>query len=265
MAVTIRIQDIVDHLIEPVGKLDVTVDTLKFGDPSAEVKGIATAFMPTYEVIRQAIARGANLLIAHEAPFYHHHDQTQFLANDPVYLEKVRLIEQSGIAVFRFHDYWHRYRPDGIMEGLIEALEWQPHITENRPAAALAAVPAMTVKALAEYVKSKLNLSYVRVAGDLNMTCTRVGLLAGYRGGGGMAIPLYQDGVDVILAGEGPEWETPEYVRDAVQQGGRKALIMLGHAESEASGMRYLADRLAARFPDLPVHYLEEQPVFHSL
>lgn len=266
MAVTIRIQDILDHLIEPVGRLEVTVDTLKFGDPSAEVKRIATTFMATHQVIQQAIAEGVNLLITHEGTFYHHHhDHSQLLADDPVYLEKAKLIEESGIAIFRFHDYWHRYRPDGIMAGLLEALDWQSHVTENRPAASLVTVPAMTVKELAEYVKSKLSLSFVRVVGDLSLSCTRVGLLAGYRGGGGMAIPLYQEGVEVILAGEGPEWETPEYVRDAVQQGGNKALIMLGHAESEASGMRYLADRLSAGFPGLPVRFLEEKPVFQSI
>ncbi|NOV01481.1 Nif3-like dinuclear metal center hexameric protein [Paenibacillus planticolens] len=262
----IRIQEILDHLIEPVGRLSVTVDTLKSGDPSTEVKGIATTFMATHHVIQTAIDRGVNLLITHEGTFYHHHDQIEPLLSDSVYLAKQKLIEESGIAIFRFHDYWHRYRPDGIMTGLIQALDWTSYVTENRPAASLLRIPPMTVEELAGYLKSKLGISFVRAAGDLSMTCTRVGLLAGYRGGGGMAIPLFQkDGVDVIIAGEGPEWETPEYVRDAVHQGRKRAFIALGHAESEEPGMKYLAEMLKAKFPDLPVHFIAEKQVFQSI
>lgn len=262
----IRVQDILDQLIEPIGRLDATVDTLKSGDPLTEVKGIATTFMATHDVIQKAAYMGVNLLITHEGTFYHHHDQIELLLNDPIYLAKQKLIEESGIAIFRFHDYWHRYRPDGIMAGLIQALDWSSYVTENRPAASLLTVPAMTVKELAEYVKSKLGLSFVRAAGDLTAQCTRIGLLAGYRGGGGMAIPLFQnDDVDVILAGEGPEWETPEYVRDAMHQGWKRAFIALGHAESEGPGMKYLAELLTAKYPELPVHFIPEKQVFQSI
>lgn len=78
-----------------------------------------------------------------------------------------------------------------------------------------------------------------------------------------MTIPLIQnEQLDLIIAGEGFEWETPEYIRDAVQQGKSKALIMMGHAESEASGMKLLADRLAERFPELSVRFVNEKPVY---
>lgn len=57
------------------------------------------------------------------------------------------------------------------------------------------------------------------------MECQRIGLLAGYRGGGEVVIPLFQNqNLDLIIAGEGPEWESPEYVRDALQQGKKKHL-----------------------------------------
>jgi len=90
--------------------------------------------------------------------------------------------------------------------------------------------------------------------------------MAGYRGGGTHAIPLIEKHrLDLVLCGEGPEWETPEYVRDAVRQVRSKALITLGHAESEAAGMKLLADRLQARYPGLPVRYIAEEPIFRIL
>ncbi|WP_251549794.1 Nif3-like dinuclear metal center hexameric protein [Neobacillus muris] len=264
MAVTI--QQVIGTLMEPAGHLQKTVDTLKWGNPDAEVKGIAVAFMPTHLVIKQAIAMGANLLITHEGEFFSHHDQKDSLENNSVYIEKRRLIEESGIAIFRLHDYIHRYRPDGITAGLIQALGWSSFVEEHQPAATILAIPSMTGREIAGYIKEKLGISYVRAAGDLSITCTRIGLLAGYRGGGALAIPLFEkENLDMIIAGEGPEWETPEYVRDAVYQGKQKALIMIGHAESEESGMKALAEWIKTIYSDLPVSYVPEKPIFQVI
>jgi putative NIF3 family GTP cyclohydrolase 1 type 2 len=253
---------VMDTLIEPVGKLEQTVDNLKFGNPLMEVTGIVTAFMPTQYVIEQAIERRANLIISHEGAFFSHHDAAVG-GEDPVYVTKKQLIEGSNLAIFRFHDYWHRYKPDGIMEGLIKQLEWEPYVREHQAAASLLNIPSATLREISEYVKNRLEIPYVRIIGDLDMNCTNLGMLAGYRGGGLLAIPLFEkEEVDLILYGEGPEWETPEYVREAIRQGKRKALIVLGHAESEEPGMKLLADRLTTLFPSVPVHYIKENPIF---
>ena len=95
------------------------------------------------------------------------------------------------------------------------------------------------------------------------MTCKRIGVLVGYRGGGEQVIPLFEnEGFDLVIYGEGPEWETPEYVRDAVRQGKKKGLLVLGHAESEMPGMRFLARELQDKFPGIPVHFLPQEPIF---
>jgi putative NIF3 family GTP cyclohydrolase 1 type 2 len=152
------------------------------------------------------------------------------------------------------------------MAGLVQALGWQSYVEENQPAATILTIPAMTAKETAEYVKSRLGIHFVRTAGDLSATCTRVGLLAGYRGGGALSIPLFEkENLDLIISGEGPEWETPEYVRDAEYQGKNKALIVLGHAESEEPGMKYLAEWMRSIFPAIPVHFIPEKQVFQII
>lgn len=243
--------------MQPAGHLSPTVDKLLSGTPETEVSGVVTTFMATEEVIRQTVALGANLIVSHEGIYYSHHDPSGSLVDDPVAIAKKRLIEDSGVAVFRFHDHIHRYTPDGIMVGLVNALGWSSHVENHHAVYSVITIPMATVKDLAEYVKSKLRVPYVRVVGNLHMPCRRIGILAGYRGGGALAIPLFeQERLDVILAGEGPEWETPIYVRDAVHQGQNKAFILMGHAASEEPGMKYTADLLSASFPGLPVHYV---------
>ncbi|MDQ0191675.1 Nif3-like dinuclear metal center hexameric protein [Paenibacillus wynnii] len=261
---TTLINDVLIKLMEPVGPLATTVDGLISGDLSSEVKGIITAFMATQDVIEQAIALGANLLITHEGTFYSHQDIKDTLLDDPVYQVKQKLIDESGIAIYRFHDHMHRYQPDGIMAGLIKELGWEPYVNEHQPAATMVTIPAMTVKEIGEYIKQKLGISFVRIIGDLSMTCTHIGLLAGYRGGGTLCIPLFEkENLDLIISGEGPEWETPEYVRDAYHQGKQKALIILGHAQSEEPGMKHLAKYLEASFPMIPVHFVSGKHSFH--
>lgn len=266
MELTIRM--VLEKLREPIAAAlpDRTVDELLSGDPDAPVTGIATAFMPSQAVLEQAASMGANLLIAHEGLYYSHAGDTERLESDPVYRAKRRFIERSGLAVYRFHDGIHRYRPDGVTLELVRSLGWEDHATEHRAAASLLRLPRQTAADIAEHLKRRLRVPGIRLVGDPDTVCERVGIAVGYRGGGATAIPLFgDDGADLVIVGEGPEWETPEYVRDALSQGQRIALIVLGHAASEEPGMEALALRLQESYPGLPVRFLRDTPLFRWL
>ena len=62
--------------------------------------------------------------------------------------------------------------------------------------------------------------------------------------------------MEVLVCGEVREWETTEYVRDAVQAGFKKGLIVVGHALSEEPGMEGLVSWLQPRVPDVPVTHV---------
>ncbi|MGO4729445.1 Nif3-like dinuclear metal center hexameric protein [Paenibacillus sp. 2KB_22] len=260
----LTVQDVVLHLLDNIELPENTVDQLITGSLDCKVTGIIIAFMPTQYVIEQAIQQGANLIIAHESPFYNHHSHTDWLVNDSVYTDKRTLIDEAGISIYRCHDIIHRFQPDGITEGLIQALGWSSYVEQRLPEAdILSFSEGRTVQAIAHHVKSCLGIDYVRVAGNPEIVCRHAAVLVGFRGNGPVTIPLiHNKQLDLVIAGEGFEWETPEYIRDAVQQGKSKALIMMGHAESEAPGMNLLADRLAGRFPQLPVRFVGEKPLY---
>ncbi|MBB3112850.1 putative NIF3 family GTP cyclohydrolase 1 type 2 [Paenibacillus phyllosphaerae] len=258
------IQDVIDELRSGVAPIDNSVDVLiGASDPDTPVTGIATMFMPTQQAIEHALSLGVNLIVAHENPYFSHRTDVSLLAGDPVYAAKKRLIQQSGIAIYRHHDYCHRVQPDPIMTGLLHSLGWETNVEEMLPTAAVVTVPDMPASKVAEHAKSRLSIPYVRLTGDPDMTVRRIGLLVGFRGSGANAIPLFKErAVDMVIAGEGFEWETPEYVRDAAKQGLARALLMLGHAESEEPGMRVVAQQLRLKFPELPVHFIPVEPVF---
>ncbi|NGZ76229.1 Nif3-like dinuclear metal center hexameric protein [Saccharibacillus alkalitolerans] len=259
------VQDVIDALLAPAeGSLpEPTADKLFCGDPSSPVTGIVTAFMPTLSIIERAAASGANLVIGHEGLFFSHHERDPETPESGIAFAKRRRVEQSGVAVFRCHDGLHRYRPDGIAAGLIEALGWTPYVREHRPEACLLELPSAPLDVIAAQIKRRLGLAYLRVSGDAEASCAKVGVWVGYRGGIHSTVPLIEEhGLDLVVYGEGPEWETPEYAREANRLGRSCGLIVLGHAESEEPGMEALAGRLAEKFPGIPVRHLREEPLF---
>ncbi|MEM9328796.1 MAG: Nif3-like dinuclear metal center hexameric protein, partial [Bacteroidota bacterium] len=80
-----------------------TVDTFKSGDSGDEITGIATTFLATLEVLKQAKAQGLNMIITHEPTFYNHLDETEHLEGDKVFAAKQQFIEDNKMIVWRFH------------------------------------------------------------------------------------------------------------------------------------------------------------------
>jgi putative NIF3 family GTP cyclohydrolase 1 type 2 len=230
-----------------------TVDTVKAGDPATPVTGIATTFLDTMEVLREANRRGLNLVITHEPTFYNHRDNTAFFSGDPVYQEKLAFIEQHHMVVFRLHDEIHGTTPDHIAQGLIEALGWQSYSRPNDPFHAT--VPPISLAALAKQIQAKLKANTLRVVGDPNLVITHVALRPGASGLEKQVTAL-RSNVELLIAGEASEWETVEYVRDASAQGRHKALILLGHEVSEEPGMEKCAEDLRLVFPTMKVEHI---------
>ena len=155
-----------------------TVDTVKAGDPSQEITGVVVTFLATCEVIEKAIQLGANLIITHEPTFYNHPDRTDWLSQHPSYIAKRQLIERSGIVIWRFHDYLHSLPPDSTFMGLVQALGWESKKLPDAPY--LCTVKPTTLMELGQWVKDRLSLNTIRVAGNLGAICENICLLPGF-------------------------------------------------------------------------------------
>jgi putative NIF3 family GTP cyclohydrolase 1 type 2 len=234
-----------------------TVDTFKAGNPDAPVTGIAVTMMATLEVLKRAAAAGNNLVITHEPTFFTHLDKPDELAEgekDPVLAEKRAFIEKHGLIIWRFHDHWHARKPDGIQAGMVRALGWDKfQDPENQY---LFTLPQTTLDALAAEIKSHLRIHVMRVVGDPRMPVTRVAMSPGAAGFANETKALEMSGVQVLVMGETREWETVEYVADAVSEGKQKALIILGHIPSEQAGMEECARWLKGFVTEIPVNFV---------
>jgi len=237
-----------------------TVDTIKAGDPAVPVTGIATTFLDTMDVLREAARRNENLVITHEPTFYNHRDE--FLAGSSVWKEKLEFLEQHHMVVFRLHDEIHMAKPDPIGMALVEALGMTKNL-DNPTDPSRVTIPPASLRDLVQQIQSRLGARTMRIVGDPEMQVQRIAIRPGASGLVRQVGALSEDGVDVLIAGEASEWETVEYTRDAVAQGRKKALVLIGHEPSEEPGMEQAAKDIRALFPTLKVdHILANQSMW---
>ena len=232
-----------------------TCDTCKAGDPEREVKRVAVCMFPTPDVIKDAKAWGAELLIVHEPAYYNHFDNH---SDDKIEVEKHRLIEGSGITVWRYHDHPHYTFPDQIAVGQLRqfGLKGEIEYTHSFDLVRVHLDEPITPRALAKDIEKKCGIRHLRVCGAADVPCS---VISGMFGAPGGAIfdELKSDKCEMLLVGETCEWQVAEYARDAAQLGYKKALIIMGHVGSERDGMVYIADLLKETIPELEVRYIE--------
>jgi putative NIF3 family GTP cyclohydrolase 1 type 2 len=259
----ITARELVTQIQKQVGvewKTD-TVDTFKAGNPDTPVTGVAVTMMATMDVLQRASAKGWNFVITHEPTFYAHLDTPEGIPeSDAVWAEKRAFIEKHGMVVWRFHDHWHMRKPDGIEAGNVHALGWEKFQRADNQY--LFVIPETTVKQLARQVKERLGSSVVRVVGDPDMKITKVGFSPGAAGSEREIRALEQDDVQVLMVGETREWETVEYASDAVTEGRKKALIVIGHIPSEQPGMEECTRWLKGFVKDVTVEFVPAKQPF---
>ena len=259
-------QDLVDRIRKNLGvpwKPD-TVDTFKAGDPSTVVTGVVATSLATIDVLRRAVKAGANMVITSGPTFYSRTDSPMPAAGrgrgaaapppaDPVFAAKNEFVKTNNLVVWRFSDHWRLRTPDPYAQGIIDALGWAKHPAGSVPGHIN--VPAVTLEALVADVKARLDArGGMRIIGNPRTRLQTIAVLPG-------TVPIqaaltHLPKVDAIIAGEIREWESSEYVRDAITAGRDKALILVGRTLSEDPGMKVCAQWLETIVPEAPVRWL---------
>ena len=254
--------DIMAHF-QTVGKWvdwDKTCDQFLHGDPKAEVKGIATAWIPTNKAIQEASENGCNLFITHEPAFYPGYETTTTGAQ--LVRTKKDLLDRLGITLMRCHDTWDRMPEFGIPDAWASALGFE---TEERPVDSfykICLLDALTVAQAARCIAEKvrpLGQDTVLIFGDRNRTVHRLAV-----GTGAIThLPsMYELKPDVILATDDGInfWTGGLWAADL-----DIPLLIVNHATAEKPGMQAMARYLKGIFPDIPVQYVDVQYPYSSI
>lgn len=280
----ITADDILQRIRENVGLpwREGTVDTVKAGEPATTVTGIVTTSLASIEVLEQAVAAGANLVVTSGTTFYGRADSRTPSAGRgggggraggaaapapdpaappppppptaPVYEAKNSIIDANGLVIFRLSDHWRGRSPDGFGVGLAHRL-FGEGVTPDADAPDLYDIPARSLDILASDVKARLGgRAGIRVIGDPGIRIRRVAILPGTKAVADILEVIPH--VDAIIAGEIREWESSEYMRDLSFSGEEKSLILVGRVLSEDPGMALAARWLAGLVPEVPVQHI---------
>jgi putative NIF3 family GTP cyclohydrolase 1 type 2 len=232
-------------------------DKFHLGDPDISVNGIATTFQPTLDVLQRALAAKKNFVVVHESTFWDGFDPVEVMLHDPVCQAKIRSAEANHMAVWRIHDHWHRRRPEPVFTGLARKLGWSSYYdADSRPRRYQ--IPEMSLDAVARHIQRQLGTQNVVVVGDPGLRVKTIGDCAHVLSS---VLPALRT-CDVALVGETPQFDTFEYLRDAMSLGMKKGVVMISHQGLEEWGMEVCAAWLRPLVPEVSVEWMSSADPF---
>jgi putative NIF3 family GTP cyclohydrolase 1 type 2 len=246
-----------------------TCDVIIGGDPRVACTGILVSIAPTVEIIRKAIEIGANFVFVHEPTFFSgYDDECEWLRGNAVYEEKLALLVDNGIVVYRDHDHMHAHQPDGIFYYLMKQLGWLEYQVPGAGHAPEFKLPETTLGELVQHVKAAMGLDTIRYIGNPDARVSTVGFCghllpnAGTNWSNNDQVAASWK-YDVVIPGEIVEWTLPLYMLDAAMLGHNKGMIIPGHFIQEEAGMRWAVEWLRPIVgADLPVTFVSAGDMF---
>ncbi|WP_368497750.1 Nif3-like dinuclear metal center hexameric protein [Herbiconiux sp. A18JL235] len=261
------------------------------GEPMSPVTGVVVCYAPTVGILRRAAARGSNLVISREHPFYmhgglHHAYLAEGLVRvdpalalgpggtdrdlipvgsldgDEVVAAKRALIFDAGLVVYRQASAWDTFRPAAQSAALARKLGISvPVEQEARRRRGVVGEPAgeTTARDLARWAAQEL-VCTPRVVGDPDLVVRKVAVLAGETDPVESLSELLSDPtIDAIVTGAGGILDEVDggvsYFNDLRATGRRMTLIAVGFGPSHEPGVSEMARWIAEIVPDVEVEY----------
>lgn len=230
-------------------------DSFKFGDPVCEVRTVATVWNPTFDALRLAHARGAQLVVAHESIFVKGGPGSEADAALPSEREKLDWLRASGLVVYRCHDLWDRFPEIGIRASWQKGLELGGRVIADEFPLLVTEIEPRPLRALAQHVLARirpLGQSAVAVTGELDAPVTRVATGTGVSPN---PMAMWDLGADVGVMTD----DYFLYVREGAHAAERGfPTLAVNHGVAEEWGIRNLSVYLEKQFPDLNVFHISQ-------
>lgn len=249
-----KAKDIVEHFLSRADWVERsrTLDRVVIGDPEMDFDRCLVMWTPTFAALRTAVERGFNLIVSHEATFYHEYDEGAHELSGRT--AKRRFIEEHGLTIIRNHDCWDGWPELGIPWAWAKflGLEGKPADDSNRYVQRydIEPVPFGEFAKRAAGRTATIGESAVEAVGDLEKTVSKIGVGTG----------CYCDVLDylrmgcdcLIVCDDGSRYD--ESIKCADDLG--VPVICVNHATSEEPGMITLTQYINDNLSDLTADHL---------
>jgi len=252
---SLRAREVHEHLRSVGAWVDWqgrTCDGFKYGDPDAEVTGIAVGWQSLRSALEEAHAKGCNLFITHEPTFYSHMDDDATAKASEPGQRKVAFLERTGMVVYRCHDVWDIFPELGIVDA------WSEFLGLGKPIARakyynLHRVPSTTVWELAQRIAQSVAPLGEQSVQLMGKKWQMVHRLAVGTGAITQVRSMVELGADVVLTTDDGTWlwRDGAWIADL-----GLPMLRVNHMTAEIPGLRKLADYLRQCFPGVAVHFV---------
>lgn len=199
------IKEIVDYLDERFPEstaedFDKGKIGLIIGSKNIELKHILLSLDLNYDVALEAVNKDCNLIIVHHPYFFNPISKILYDTNMG---RTLKLLFTHNISVYAMHTNLD-VAIGGVNDALALTLGLKNYEVEdlNNGFVRVGDIDEMTLNELALHVKKSLNLSGVRVAGDLNKKINRVAVIGGSGGMISEIAAAKSKGAQVLVTGE---------------------------------------------------------------
>ena len=284
MSSQLKVSDVVDRLRASSGSswIDKPWDGLQAGSMDALVKGIAVVWSPGLDLLKQAVDKGCNLIIAKDPVYWYDKEDARpsvdssssrisegaaggtkwdLVEKSPAYGPKKDFIDSHQLNIYRISENW-----DGdssrATEGLLHALGWKAdsYITVEsvnpHKKTAIVTVPQQDLISVAKGAKARLGGKSARMIGDTSAKVSKIAVHPSYLTIGAATKIGQTPGLDMILTGEACEWEAFVYTEDWITAGHGKGFLMLGLAVTSDTAATAVGEWVRKNVSDIKVEVL---------
>lgn len=232
---------------------DRTTDTFKAGDPAKPVRKVAVAWKASWDALREAKSKGADLFISHESICVNAQNgssEQEVVFALPTEKPKFDWLEKSGLTVYRCHDVWDRFPKIGVRDTWQRELKMGGKIVKDKYPFYITEINPVTVDDLSKHILNllrPLGQNGVMVTGKPDKKVSRVGTGTGQNND---SVALREAGADIgIMTDDGYSNVRMGHHANELDF----PTIVVNHGVSEEWALRNLAVYLQKTFPQLEV------------
>lgn len=236
-----------------------TTDACKAGDASKPVQRVAVSWKASFPALREAVARGADLFVSHESIGVQAKNgptDPESTTALPTEQPKFEWLRQTGLVVYRCHDFWDRYPGEGVRDSWLRGLALNGRSIADRYPYHVTEIAPVTVRELARHVLDRIRPlrqdGILVAAGDLDRHVSRIGT-----GTGAATDPLRMRELGAEAGVIADDFFA--HVRMGVHA--RELdfpLLVVNHGVAEEWGIANLAGYLQRAFPALEVFHIPQ-------
>ena len=251
----VKCQDIIDY-IEELAPVELAEEWdnigLLLGGRQRSVSRILVSLDVTSEVLAFAVNKGVDLIVTHHPVIF---GKINRICDDDIKGRQLYTAISNGISVLSAHTNLD-YADNGVNEQLAAVLGLSELVKLGRGPGRLGVLSKrMCLEDFVSYIKTKLEVPFVRVVGSAASGICKVGVFSGSFDND--LDTLLESDVDAIVTGD-LKYHT---ALDARQAG--LCLVDAGHFATERVILPYLTAGLTERFPEIEViHFKQEADPF---